>query len=588
MVTSKIRKTRKVGKTGKVGRNLFLVLLISLAVCFLFFNAIAEQEEDFEAGWFEDCPDGWTYIGVSDDGDVGHATNEGIPGDNRDYYGFEGELKLCAKSPLDLEYVWATSNPGGYVNTKLKSKFNTCNLNDDYDGYPKDWEYSLYLKGENLSVGWALSSCPDGWISVIRDCDYADGYGCGEGSCISGGGAAYLCLKQDLKLEEPECVEDLDCGEISYGENYCSGEDVYRAVFAPVCDSGFCGEDVYSELLEECAYGCLDGVCLEEPECECDEDCAEDSCDDWTGFCFGDNAYEERTCNDFSCLEEECVQDIFDETRFVEECAYGCLLGTCLPKPPECVEDSECGDDSCEGLEDFYCVGNDIYETLECYDFYCSDNECGEDISSSEVYVNSCVYGCDDGTCLNEPNQTLPFVEFVMPESKTYDSKELVVAINFTDADSVWWFNGSDNLTYIAPLVYEFGEGHHVIYAYAENENGVVSDVVGFDIELEEEEDDSGNGGDPDDDTIHDEEDETNDDSDNRKKELKQLGDFTYFEISSGNTILLGGNLSDDDVLLNSSGNEDEGAFSNIFIGVLVFFILIALIAIVIVWLLRG
>ncbi|MEM4271706.1 MAG: C1 family peptidase [Candidatus Pacearchaeota archaeon] len=68
---------------------------------------------------------------------------------------------------------------------------------------------------------------------------------------------------------------------------------------------------------------------------------------------------------------------------------------------------------------------------------------------------------------------TPPFIALTSPANTSYNTKELLVNItNSSDAASIWWYNGTTNLTYSSPLLYNFSEGSNTIIAYANDSAG--------------------------------------------------------------------------------------------------------------------
>ena len=221
--------------------------------------------------------------------------------------------------------------------------------------------------------------------------EYED-FDCSSGSCESEinerkvENCAFGC--SDGICNEPECVLDSDCGDNYSEDRYCVDDDIYRTLHVFGCGVGECFEEIFEEFIDSCDYGCENGVCLE-PECVIDDDCGTDG---FIGdrFCIGEDAYQEY--EEFSCGNNECSSEI-DERR-VEECAFGCSDGIC--NEPECVEDNECEDDY---YEDNYCVDDDIYRTL--HDFGCDDGSCQEQVL--DEFIFACEFGCENGECKDEP-----------------------------------------------------------------------------------------------------------------------------------------------------------------------------------------
>ena len=169
--------------------------------------------------------------------------------------------------------------------------------------------------------------CSEGDVYHSQGC--YDG-GCSEGECLTGSwlneelveSCLYGCSGGECLPEPNECSCDEDCDD-DYTEEYCYSGDVYGEVHDFSCSDGVCEEDIFTDVFEECEYGCYLGECLPEPnECSCDEDCGYDYSE---SYCVGDDLY--REVHDFFCFAGECGENVFDE--FVTVCGYGCSFGAC-------------------------------------------------------------------------------------------------------------------------------------------------------------------------------------------------------------------------------------------------------------------
>ena len=106
---------------------------------------------------------------------------------------------------------------------------------------------------------------------------------------------------------------------------------------------------------------------------------------------------------------------------------------------------------------DVTCYGNSSYEELDVFD-----------------------------NILIEQDITPPNLTIISPENKTYNISNILVNItNSNDAQSVWWYNGSDNLTYAEEIYYNFSEGSNTITVYAnDSANNVNEKSVTFFVDL--------------------------------------------------------------------------------------------------------
>ncbi|MFH1307690.1 MAG: PA14 domain-containing protein, partial [archaeon] len=70
-----------------------------------------------------------------------------------------------------------------------------------------------------------------------------------------------------------------------------------------------------------------------------------------------------------------------------------------------------------------------------------------------------------------------PYIAFISPENGTrYNQTSIIVNItNSSDADSVWWYNGSDNLSYTIPVSINLETNNYTFYAYANDSAGNIN-----------------------------------------------------------------------------------------------------------------
>lgn len=182
---------------------------------------------------------------------------------------------------------------------------------------------------------------------LVQECNY----GCENGQC----------------LPAPECCTDEDCQEDYYSNKYCINNSVYKDFHDFFCLLGLCNENVSLVLVETCDHQCVNGECIDEPECNTDSDCEEDYYSD--KYCSNGDVYKDY--HDFSCAIGQCKDDVTKE--LVEECDYGCSNGKCKSKEGErtwCIETNSCEltfDDSTEFDDSISVSGIDrgINQTIE-------------------------------------------------------------------------------------------------------------------------------------------------------------------------------------------------------------------------------
>ncbi len=278
------------------------------------------------------------------------------------------------------------------------------------------------------------SDCPDVEVGEPY-CSDGDVYqDVEEYECENPGTVYSECVDDVIPVKEVECGEPY-CD--TWGENYCTGEDVYhsRTCYTPSCSEGECAMDSYQEeeIVEECVDVCVSGECREvtcyndtqcgitgligeeyctgedlfqdyqtsicldagTPESSCDinissifsTDCGEPYCDTWgENYCTGEDIYHSRTCYTPSCSEGECAMDSYQEEELVEECVFECVGGVC---GGECDTAADCGITGLFGEE--YCTGEDLfqdYKTWECLDAGTPESTCNFNISS--IFSTDC------------------------------------------------------------------------------------------------------------------------------------------------------------------------------------------------------
>jgi hypothetical protein len=203
---------------------------------------------------------------------------------------------------------------------------------------------------------------------------------------------AYQCIGG--RCTDDSCDDDSECGINGYtGNKYCVDGDLFQDYRTYECkepDTGICTVDSVNycyhedepDKLEECAFGCEEGACIE--TCEIDEDCndeifcnGEETCVE--GYC---EAGESPDCDD----ENECTNDYCSSET-----------DSCVNNPAEygteCGESRDCQENTCENryllifpadLHDF-CDGEGV-----CLEYSCEstgsecNTQCGATCESSE------------------------------------------------------------------------------------------------------------------------------------------------------------------------------------------------------------
>ncbi len=161
------------------------------------------------------------------------------------------------------------------------------------------------------------------------------------------------------------CSSDLDCADEEIGDKYCSGDDVYQKIMDFQCENpgkanSQCVDDVVSEKIEECDYGCFQGECI---RCNENSDCNDN------------NAGTIDTCNN-----------------------PGTLASSCSNEGVKCSKKNDCGTDGLIG--NLFCLGNGSYQdyiAFDCLNPGTSQSSCVN--STSQVLKQNCNL-CIGGSCV--------------------------------------------------------------------------------------------------------------------------------------------------------------------------------------------
>jgi len=143
-----------------------------------------------------------------------------------------------------------------------------------------------------------------------------------------------LVLVTACTSQPPTCEE-------KYSEKYCQGNNlVVNHTFLKCTDK--CVTEV--EIVEQCEYGCENAKCYI-PECETNQDCGTPYCTGEPNYCSEGNLWQNfilPKCINPGKSNAYCsFNTIFP--NLVQECEYGCLLGTCLNKTEEEIDEDEDG-----------------------------------------------------------------------------------------------------------------------------------------------------------------------------------------------------------------------------------------------------
>lgn len=107
---------------------------------------------------------------------------------------------------------------------------------------------------------------------------------------------------------------DLTCGDNFYSDFYCSDGNVYRDLHS---FSDECIENISSELVEECEFGCENGICIEKSAPICDSDNLDlcitgGDCSGSGGYWYDDSCNAEHQLKTPSEIPLECKGCVLD------------------------------------------------------------------------------------------------------------------------------------------------------------------------------------------------------------------------------------------------------------------------------------
>ncbi len=194
----------------------------------------------------------------------------------------EEEITCFADEDCGFEYfgIYISSGCAGGSNYCCNENRSVCQLFVEFtchnpgtlESYCTNSTYPLTLDycGESYCEEWGGNYCGiDGNVHKNRTC-YEKG--CESGFCFS---SEYVNEEQvdlcEFGCEEgeclpaPECEADSDCGNIT-SELICQGNNVTNMTTTPNCVDGYCELNITYEFIEECEFGCKNGVCLDEEE----------------------------------------------------------------------------------------------------------------------------------------------------------------------------------------------------------------------------------------------------------------------------------------------------------------------------------
>ncbi len=267
---------------------------------------------------------------------------------------------------------------------------------------------------------------------------------------------SYCEISQGPKLLT-ECGNDY-CE--SWKQDYCKNNDVYHArnCFTKTCSSGGCISNlsIEEELVEQCAYGCLNGDCVKVHDVALID--IENGIDkirlkasngsyilDNKLICnnkyeIGINAenqggyIENVTFNgningllfNHNPIPNFAPADTTIKTKTVNMTLlagfYNIFIEAVNPFDAdlsdntatrqieilceqECEIDADCGEKTCGEWRDGICIAGDVWKERTCLVPYCDDGQCQLN-ETIETDIERCEYGCTDGKCNDKPECT--------------------------------------------------------------------------------------------------------------------------------------------------------------------------------------
>ncbi len=234
--------------------------------------------------------------------------------------------------------------------------------------------YQNYQIFECINPGTPEAECSDHIEKrLIQECSEA----CLDGECVG-------------------CIDDNDCEDDYYIDNYCEDNNVYKDFINYSCENNTCVFETIQQLVDDCEPDeiCFNGSC-EKITCSLNSDCGENGFLGWR-YCQNNNAYEDFisfTCFFPGTLNSFCFN--YTLPILLDYCEGDCISGQCI----ECFNNLGCGEDDYIGEP--YCQDEDVWQDYE--EFLCSNSGTPESNCSSDIFpklVENCSDTCIDGQCI--------------------------------------------------------------------------------------------------------------------------------------------------------------------------------------------
>lgn len=271
------------------------------------------------------------------------------------------------------------------------------------------------------------------------------------------------------------CV-DSDNGEISNVKGSVSGLiNGYSYSYNDQCETRghyvkeyYCNGDNEKYTFLECDGFCLNGACVNTPDCVSDDDCKNIP----FNYCLqGEKCTSLKSfqCSNFKCVTKSSIDtcvasDECKNIRATGTSGSGKIIGSGTVKSPECT-DTDGGidyyvagfaeeglgsksEDCCYDTENNRCVDGPSKYLLEKS---CAENpNLGDNLFMSELY--ECPYGCGNGACLQSPLIKKDISDFDYVDESIEDCK-------FTNSDecirNAGLYKNTEWKYFIVPVTYE-------------------------------------------------------------------------------------------------------------------------------------
>jgi hypothetical protein len=249
-------------------------------------------------------------------------------------------------------------------------------------------------------------------------------FGCTNGMCLNECESDDDCNEDEVCLNNScvsvTCDRDRDCGTNGFiGSEFCTENNVTRNYITFTCNNpgranSYCTNITENRFIENCEFGCLNGMCLNECEnnndCDPNEICINNQCQRIVCtnnqdcgqnrflnefFCFNNNSYDQFisfTCNNPGRENSYCVNST--QNVLAEYCDFSCISGECVT----CFNNASCGRNGF--IQNRYCDSGNVYQNYQ--EYQCSNPGTSDSDCLSNVYprlIETCANGCLNGEC---------------------------------------------------------------------------------------------------------------------------------------------------------------------------------------------